>query len=47
MYVTVKEYADFMNVAIPTVYTWIESGRIPKENIKNILNRILIKKERV
>jgi DNA-binding transcriptional regulator YiaG len=44
-YLTVNEYASWVNVTIKTVYNWIESGKIPKGNIKTVLNTTLIKKE--
>ena len=42
-YMTVKDYADRYDVTIKTVYNWIEAGRIPKVNVKKVLNVTLIK----
>jgi predicted DNA-binding transcriptional regulator AlpA len=47
LYLTVKNYADFMAVSEKTIYNWIESGKIPKQNLKTVLGILLIKKERV
>ena len=43
-YVTVSHYALLLSVTEKTIYNWIQSGRIPPENIKKILHQILIKK---
>lgn len=45
VYLTVTDYANFANISEKTVYNWIESGKIPKEKIKTVLNITLIKKE--
>lgn len=42
-YKTVKDYADKIGKTEKTVYNWIESGKIPKERIKKVLNITLIR----
>lgn len=44
MYVTIKEYAMLNGISVKTVYNRIESGVIPKDKIKKVLNTTLIKK---
>ena len=41
-YITVKDYAEKHNVSLKTVYNRIESGKIPKERIRKVLNITLI-----
>jgi len=43
-YTNVFGYAIFMDVTEKTIYNWIQSGRIPPENIKEVLKITLIKK---
>jgi predicted DNA-binding transcriptional regulator AlpA len=45
VYLTVSDYATFANVTEKTIYNWIDSGKIPKDKIKTVLNITLIKKE--
>ena len=42
-YITVKDYAKRKNIAVKTVYNRIESGVIPKDQIKTVLGIKLIK----
>jgi predicted DNA-binding transcriptional regulator AlpA len=42
-YIPIKDYATKMNVSVKTVYNWIDSGKIPKKNIKKVLSTTLIK----
>ena len=42
-YMTVRDYAKKHDVTIKTVYNWIESGRIPKDGIKRVLNVTLVR----
>ena len=42
-YIPVKEYAEKNNLNLKTVYNHINSGKIPKERIKKVLNITLIK----
>jgi excisionase family DNA binding protein len=45
VYITVADYANYAGITEKTVYNWIESGKIPKEKIRSVLNQIVIKKE--
>jgi predicted DNA-binding transcriptional regulator AlpA len=44
VFIKVDDYATFAGITAPTVYAWIKSGRIPKENVKTVLNMTLVKK---
>ena len=44
MYITVKEYAEINGISKKTVYNRINSGEIPKDMVKRVLNTTLIKK---
>jgi predicted DNA-binding transcriptional regulator AlpA len=42
-YMTVKDYADKIGKTEKTIYNWIDSGKIAKENIKKVLNTTLVR----